>query len=151
MALPALATPQDLGELLGESIEAEDGRALRLLRSASTLVRNFVDKTWVDAEGDLVETIPDAAIDVTLAVAGRAWLNPTGATQETAGPFSISRPSADIYLTKWEQKTLSSSSVTGKQLGGLKVLTTTRGDSLTGPNPIPALPPSDGHTVYFSE
>jgi hypothetical protein len=39
VALPPLATPEDLGVHLGEAIAADDARALRILRNASGAVR----------------------------------------------------------------------------------------------------------------
>lgn len=69
----ALATPAELGAFVEESIEPDDARALSVLRIASNLVRAYLG--WAeDPEGAL----PEAAVDVTVDVAARVWMNPAG-------------------------------------------------------------------------
>lgn len=54
----------------------------------------------------IVKPLPDSASAVVLAVAGRAYANPQGVSAETAGPFSVQRPQAGLYLTRDERRTL---------------------------------------------
>lgn len=93
MALPPLATVDELIAWLGTGV-GDGQRAEAILAAASTLVRSYSGRAWVDADGepdaDLTETQTDAAHTVVLQVAARVWRNPDGVTQEAAGPFSRS-------------------------------------------------------------
>lgn len=82
----------DLETFLGTSVDTN--RATMLLGLAMDLTRSFVDPVPVEAKA------------VVLTVAGRAYVNPTGETQELIGPYQVSRPSMGVYLTKGEQATL---------------------------------------------
>lgn len=91
--LPPLAEVDDLEtwmqiELSGSSTP----RAAAILAAASTLVRRFTGKLWVDENGALVPDpdllLWDAVQQVVVLVAERVWKNPNGNTQEGTGPFS---------------------------------------------------------------
>lgn len=125
MTLPALATVVDLENRLGDTVP-NHLQALALLAYASALVRSHTGKTFVDTDGNLLDPLPDGLTQVTVEMVFRAVTNPTGATQETTGPFSISFGSAAaqrIYLTAADKSILGA-----KGRGGLQVISTTRGD-----------------------
>lgn len=94
MALPPIVSADDLATWMGvETIDNED-RAEAILSAASTLVRTFGGRAWVDADGepevDLTETQVDAVKTVVKLVAERVYQNPRGVTQQSTGPFSRS-------------------------------------------------------------
>jgi hypothetical protein len=93
MALPPLISTDDLGTWMGVVVADED-RAEAIISAASTLVRTYAGRMWVDAAGepeeDLTETQLDAVYTVVKLVAERVWNNPRGITQESTGPFSRS-------------------------------------------------------------
>lgn len=108
MALPPLATVQDLSDWLDQPIDPANSRAVAVLSAASSLVRSYTRQDWVDEAGALVE-VPDDVVTVVLQVAERKWRNPTGAIQETTGPFSVrysERTGEGLFLTETEQKML---------------------------------------------
>lgn len=108
MALPALATVEDLAAWLDESIDPTDPRALAVLRMASARVRSYTGRTWVDDSGDLTD-VPDEVWSVTVQVAARAYTNPSGIVQETTGPFTARWPEEHgqvLFLTAAEQAAL---------------------------------------------
>ena len=120
--LPSLATLEDFGIRLGvEFLDAYDEptdpdglKAQAALDDASALVRSEVGLDWVDEYGDL-EVVPDVAVSITLAVAGRVYQNPQGFSQATVGDSSVSYAregnAGSLYLTKSERAAL-------RKLGG---------------------------------
>lgn len=50
--------------------------------------------------------IPDAADAVILSSVTRAYLNPTNAATQSAGPFTAAFPSGGVYLTRAERAAL---------------------------------------------
>lgn len=60
----------------------------------------------VDQCSAVVTPLPDEATAVVLSATARAYTNPAGVTQEGAGPFQVTRPSAGVYLTRAERSTL---------------------------------------------
>lgn len=147
--LVPLATFGDLDDLLDIEITDED-RAEALLAAASTLVRAHTGSAWVDADGNLewedatdekLLLVGDALSGVTVAAAGRAYLNPTGGTQKTVGDVSISYGSAaasGVYLTDDEKATLTRAVgiYRGTTSPGLWTLSTTRLDDADGPTDL---------------
>lgn len=121
MALPALASTDDLEEYSGLSVD--ETRAEAILAAASTLVRSYTGRTWVGAdsawEDDVTELQQDLVQMVVVGVADRVYRNPTGVTQETSGPFSRSVAAwatSGMFLTDEEKELLpvaSSSGVSG--------------------------------------
>lgn len=92
MALPPLASVEDLASWLGVTFEEDTPaitRAALVLDAASALVRAEAGRTWATGE-TLDEDVPADVIAITLRVAANMWANPTGATQRSAGPFSES-------------------------------------------------------------
>ncbi|GHJ59137.1 hypothetical protein NOK12_16550 [Nocardioides sp. OK12] len=75
MALPPLATVDDLAAWVGREIPSADPRAGAVLSHASTRVRTYAGLTWTDETGALVADVPDVVRDVTVRVAARAWSN----------------------------------------------------------------------------
>lgn len=73
MAMPPLATVEDLAAWTGLSIEAGDPRAGALLSAASALVRGYTGEKW-DGENAVA---PDDVKYVVVQVAARAWINPS--------------------------------------------------------------------------
>lgn len=106
MALPPLATLEELAAEVDDDAVLTSRRAPRLLARASALVRSFTGQTWVDENGDLVDDVPDAVVEVVLAAAARAWRNPSGVVQDTTGPFTVrwsERSAEGIFLTDDER------------------------------------------------
>lgn len=91
--LPPLASLEDLQEWSSSSITNE-GRAEAILTAASTLVRSFSGRMWVDADDEWEDGVTDLEKDqvqtVVLAVADRVYNNPLGAQYQTVGPFARS-------------------------------------------------------------
>lgn len=108
MTLPSLATVGDLQDRLGESI-TDTAQADALLDYASALVRAYTGRTYVDDDGNLVDPLPDGVVQVTVEMVFRAVTNPSGVTQDTAGPFTVSfgaDAAQRIYLTKADKTIL---------------------------------------------
>lgn len=125
--LPALATLEQLADRLGMAVdELNEARAQAALDDASVLVRSETGFTWVDAEGELIEDVPDIAVAICLAVAKRAYENPSGATQKTVGDVSVTYPETSAYLTLDERRVLSRL----RSTGALWTIATTRGDEM---------------------
>lgn len=106
--LPPLVALTDLEDEVEDASVLTSSRATRAINRASTLVRSYVGETYVDDEGELT-AVPDAAFDVTLSVAARAWRNPSGVIQDTAGPFTVRYPEQQAegtYLTEAEKQML---------------------------------------------
>lgn len=107
MTLPTLASTDDLERRLGQPIDNPD-QAEALLEYASSLIRAHTGKLYVDTEGDL-EDVPDGVTEVCVEMVFRAVTNPTGATQDTSGPFSVSfgpEAAQRIYLSKSDRAIL---------------------------------------------
>lgn len=107
MSLPPLADVDALAAWLGVAIDAEPdiARAGAVLAAASAQIRRETGATYVDGDGNLIEDIPDEVVTVTVQLAARMWSNPTGATQESEGPFSVTHGRAT--LTDGERAVLS--------------------------------------------
>ena len=92
MALPPLATLDELETWAGSSVDP--ARAEAVLSAASTLIRSYTGRMWVDAAGDPEATASvlhlQAVAEVTVRIAHRVYINPTGISQQAAGPFSHS-------------------------------------------------------------
>mgnify|MGYP000880065205 CR=1 FL=1 len=90
MALPPLADVDALAAWLGVTIDTDIdvARAGAVLASASATARRQTGHLYVDEEGELT-AVPDDVTAVVVQLAARLWSNPTGATQQTEGPFSI--------------------------------------------------------------
>lgn len=91
MALPPLASVDDLSEWMGVDV-SDEVRAEAILSAASTLVRSHTGQLWVDAAGEPDENATDLELDtvktVVTLVAERVWSNPRGFVQQATGPFS---------------------------------------------------------------
>lgn len=88
MALPAFATIDDLEARVGDVVTPV--RAQALLDAASTLVRSYVGRTWVDDDGELHADVPDALREVTLNVVERVLAGPSeGVANERIGDAGI--------------------------------------------------------------
>lgn len=121
--LPSLATLEEFGIRLGiefldeydEPTSPEGVQAQAALDDASALVRSEAGLDWVDEYGDLEIPLPDIAVSITLAVAGRVLQNPQGFSQATVGDSSVSYSregnAGSLYLTKSERSAL-------RRLGG---------------------------------
>lgn len=109
MALPSLATVEDLAVWVDEPLLPDDPRALAVLRMASARVRSYTGRTWVDADSGELTDIPEEVWSVVVQVAARGWLNPTGIVQDTTGPFTVRYPEEHgqgIFLTDSEKAQL---------------------------------------------
>lgn len=130
MTRPALASVDDLEQLLGEVV-ANPVQADARLAQASELVRAYAGIDWLNAEGTDVENVPGAIPGVVAGIVERASRNPDGITQENAGPFGRSFGSdaaSRIYLTDADKRIIRYAAGTG----ALGVIGTTRGPIETG-------------------
>jgi hypothetical protein len=127
MSLPPLATIEDLNNRMGTDLADDDPRALSLLSYASALVRRHTGCTFVNADGELLDT--QAVFDVRDVVVGmveRVADNPAGVTQEVTGPFSVSfgsNAAERIYLSAGDKVILGDISCRSP----LRTIQTTRG------------------------
>lgn len=129
MSLPALASLDELTARVG-TID-DPARAQAALEDASSTIRAFTRRTWTDSTGNAL-ALPsgsdawqaDVLVKVCCSVARRVLENPDGVQAESLGSYSVtnSNASADVYLTRGEQRDLES--VIGK--GGLWSQPTTR-------------------------
>lgn len=125
MTLPALATLAELTHRVPGGIPSGDeGRARAALEDASALIRSEVGKDWV-SEGALDADMPAIVATVCLAVAARAFVNPTGASSlgENGSSTAFAGVSSAVYLTRDELRAVrrasSGSSVGSVALEGL--------------------------------
>lgn len=130
--LPPLAEVDDLEVWMGVEISGEStSRAVAILAAASTLVRSYTGKVWVDADGETSDATDnpvrfDAVQQVVVLVSERVWKNPNGNTQENTGPFSHTVEAwaaLGLALRDEEKAMLGGSSL----VPGLGVISTTRG------------------------
>lgn len=102
---------------MGDESVVDNPRAEAILAAASTLVRTFTGRVWVDVDDEPDSDEPsyelefDAAQTVVLIVSQRVYLNPSGTTQETTGPFSRS-------VAAWSAMGLALSDDEKEMLGG---------------------------------
>lgn len=125
MARPALASVDDLERLLGETVRNPDQADARL-EQASELVRAYAGIDWLNDEETETVDVPGAIPGVVCGIVERATRNPSGAVQETAGPFSRSfgaDAASRIYLTDADKRIIRHAA--GSQ--PLAVISTTRG------------------------
>lgn len=150
MAAPAtLAGVTELADWLGEPIvadSADEKRALLCLRIASALVRKESGQTWLEADGELVDPVPEDAVMVTLYCASRVFDNRNA---QTSGAIDDSREGwkvdeAGAYLTESEKRMLTPFKGSGSR--GIGVIATTREDTLPPSN---GWVPTDTPNVYF--
>ena len=128
MALPPLASVSDLAAWVGGDIPDGDARAGAVLSHASTKVRTYVGKTWVDEAGELKD-VPDVAAQVAVRVAGRAWMNPEDLDSVTLDDGTKRWGSVrGIALTEEDKADLASLRDTASFPAGLGVVGTYRGD-----------------------
>lgn len=119
MALPPLATEDDLAIWLGSAVES--GRAGAVLSAVSSLVRSEAGRTWEDDEP------PDEVVAMVVDVAGHIYRNPAAIRQVSTGPFSESYAiTQGLSLTDAQKAILRRYSARAR---GLWSLSTTRGDS----------------------
>lgn len=145
MALPLLATVQDLADWIGEDIDVTDPRASAVLRRASALVRSEAGVQWED-------DAPEDVQGVVIAAAARVWSNPNAAIQRTAGSFSerLSERAADgLYLTDEERRILSRYS---QSRFGVGTIRTFRDDGYARSEGwVPTAPAPSGQGFPFGE
>jgi len=129
MARPSPATTDDLAVALGVDAVDNEDQAQFLLDRAWAIVRAYAGHpaTWLDDDGNPTDQIDPDIPPVIVGMVDRATRNPTGTTQETAGPFSRSFGSdaaQRLYLTKMDKLVIRG----GLGLSGLGTISTTRGD-----------------------
>lgn len=138
----ALAGVSDLGDWLSETIaedSAEAKRAALCLRLASALVRKETGRTWLQADGALVDPLPDDVHLVTLYCAGRVYDNreaqTTGGLDDYSEGWKVDESGA--YLTASERNMLADYR-NSRPFGGLGSVATTRDpDAPTVPGRVP--------------
>lgn len=129
MALPALAELGDLTAAIGGQVDF--ARAQADLDEASALIRDDAGVTWLNESGDATVDVPDIVRVIALRVARRGYLNPTAATQLTAGDVSTShyvRSESAIYLTDDERTRIRRAAGTATLSTGFVSVATERGD-----------------------
>ena len=103
-----LATVEQLSARLGITPTGGDAeRALAALEDASALIRSEAAIDWIDVDNDELSGVPSVIEAITLAVAYRAYQNPSGASQTILGDPSVSyarEGSGAVYLTRDERK-----------------------------------------------
>lgn len=124
MATP-LAQVADLQSWLGIGTLDED-RATAVLTAASALARVEAGRTWLNEDGDVVG-VPEDVSMIVVRVAAQMWANPSGASQQATGPFSVSY--ARNFLSEEDRRTLNG--YRGRP--GLWTQSTTRGELETEP------------------
>jgi hypothetical protein len=82
----------DLATYLGSPVDTDRARLLIALA--------------MDLCAAIIDPVPDTAKAIVLSAAGRAYANPAGTTSETVGPYTMTSPSAGVYLTKSERAAL---------------------------------------------
>lgn len=155
--LPPLADPAALGVLVGKDL-ADDARARALIARASTLVRSYTRRSWTVPASDpptVVDDLPDAVHDVALAVAERAYRNPTGDRTSvqaigfgmTQGPAS--GVDAGIYLSRTDRDLLAPyvHAPTAGAVPGLATIATTKDDASDGTVWLPTAPQPSGGLI----
>lgn len=112
MALPSLVELESFETWASRPV-SNGPRAEAILSAASTLVRTYTGRMWVDAAGDpeedITETQLDAARTVVLQLADRVYFNPNGDTQQSTGPFQRSVAawySSGLVLTEEDKEQL---------------------------------------------
>lgn len=118
--MTALATIDDLETRLGDRVD-NSSQAEWMLRHASGLVKAYCRRDWDDGD------IPDGARTVTVEIVFRAVTNPEGATQDSAGSFSVSfgpEAAQRMYLTRADREILDS---IGGGRSGIGTLSMSRG------------------------
>lgn len=92
-----MITTDDLMTYLGMSTaEFDVARATLLITQAQKIVTPITGNP-----------IPEAADPIILTAVSRAYLNPGGATNLGAGPYTAAFPAGGVYLTKAERGALS--------------------------------------------
>lgn len=133
MLLPPLVSFEDFTSVVPGGVQDSDTeRAVAVIGLASTEVRAFTQRGWVDDDGQLdLPTgtdawMADVLVKTTITAALRAFTNPEGVTSTSLGIYSeaIANSSPDVYLTSSEQRDLRR--VTG-QPGGIWAQPMTRG------------------------
>ena len=102
MALPSLATVDDIAARAPDLQLDDTTQAEALLSDASALVRSYAGCTWVDDEGNLAD-VPEGLPGIVAMIVIRALRIPEGVTQETIGNYSVSyAPNATdrLYLSR---------------------------------------------------
>lgn len=130
MARPALADLADLEALVGTITDRTAAEAR--LAQASEIVRAYAGVSWLTDAGELDPDVPEQIAGVVAAMVERATLNPSGTTQESAGPFSRSFGSdaaQRLYMTAGERMVVRAAA--GRRSIG--TISTTRGDLETRP------------------
>ena len=130
MALPPLAPVDALEAWLGVTLTGVAlDRAAAVLDAASAMVRAEAGLDWTTtttSDDDEVvvtldEDIPADVVSIAVRIAANMWANPSGATQQSTGPFSVTHGAA---LTETDRTLLGRF----RAHGGLFTISTTRGD-----------------------
>jgi len=108
---PTLAEYADLVKKIGYAPPTdEETRARKCLASASELIRDEAEKTWLNDAGDAVVSVPYRVAEICLDVAFRAFDNAKALSQQSLGDSSKSwdrkaREGGEaVYLTAAERR-----------------------------------------------
>lgn len=105
MSAPII-TPDDLATFLGTTVNED--RALAIIADAQALCEAIVSIPFPAPPAVPTRFLPVGAEAVVRRVAVRAYVNPTGVTQETIGPYTVQRHAMGVYLTAGDRRTLRS-------------------------------------------
>jgi len=116
-----LASLDDLAAWLGQPVDGLDAaRAGLILDTVSGVIRAEAGITWDGLP------VPPQVVGVAVSVAGRVYRNPTGAKQQTAGPFSASGADVGGIILTDDEKAVIRSAVGNTR--GLWTQSITRND-----------------------
>lgn len=155
--MSALSSVKALATLLKVTIDDDDPYARLILEQASTSVRDAAGQPgWTLSPDPLVlsESLPpQAAIDITLWVAQRAYTNPRNLSRRGSGPISEAFADIGVYgveLTDGELARIKGAS--GAKKGGLWALPiATAGDTTPYPLTVPDMIDGTPFTIADSD
>jgi hypothetical protein len=125
VSLPLLCDITQVESRLGQPI-ADLVQAESLIGYASSLIRRHTGRTYTTETGEL-DDLPDGVAEVCVEVVVRAVMNPSGATQDTAGPFTVSfgpEAAQRLYLSKADRIILGAGGLSTIRLTGSGALET---------------------------
>jgi hypothetical protein len=99
--LPPLAELSDVADIAPD-LTLDPDQVAALIRKASAIARAYARQDWVDEDNEL-DVVPDGVVEIVAGMVERVLRNPSGATQETTGPFSTSfgaRAADRLFLTR---------------------------------------------------
>lgn len=145
MALLPLATVGDLAAWVGQPILDADARAEAVLSAASAIVRAYAGQTWM-VDPAVLGDVPDDVSAVTVQIAARVWMNPSGLESVSIDDATRrwgSGGSAGLRLTETEKAILDAyRDGPSADIGTISI--TADGNTSTNTIYVPTGPPPSG-------